>query len=63
MGFIDGCYSSIDEITEDHGKVAVEKLRAFLRDFFTPLGESCSEADFERFCSEVQNQFVRKAIK
>ena len=54
IGFLDTAYANLEEITEDHGKTAVNKLGDFFRDFFTPLSGAESEAGaFEAFVDKV----------
>ena len=54
IGFLDTAYANLEEITEDHGKTAVNKLGDFFRDFFTPLsGEESEAGAFEAFVDKV----------
>jgi hypothetical protein len=53
LGVFDGSYVSLDEITEDHGKIAVAKMESFLREYFTPLGRDFDAAGYSHFCTCV----------
>jgi hypothetical protein len=55
VGYVDTGYATLEEITEDHGKLAVDKLRAFFEGFFTPLGcDTREEGALEDFVSKVR---------